>query len=179
MGKLEKKKKEIVIEKRLGCTCASNEEGIVFSIWMFPKNSTMMSPWTCCELNTVNYHYCLIPPPFPTAPSCFTAPPLGLPPLCPHLGLGLPLFLPSPCDVVWLHFSFQHKLCVLPSLPPDPPHPQTHKLLTAIWKVSAITRTVLIRTSWHILAKTCTYGNSIRKRGERGGEKKCKGAQRG
>lgn len=51
-----------------------------------------------------------------------------------------------------------------------------HKLLTAIWNVSGITRTVLIRTSWHILAEACTYGNSIRKRrGEgqgRGIEKK-------
>lgn len=54
-------------------------------------------------------------------------------------------------------------------------NPQTQKLLTAIWKVSGITRTVLIRTSWHILAKTCTYGNSIRKRrGRRGGRAKVK-----
>lgn len=54
-----------------------------------------------------------------------------------------------------------------------------HKLLPAIWKGSGITRTVLIRTSWHFLAKTCTYGNSIRKReGKRRGKEKVKEGHR-
>lgn len=91
-------------------------------------------------------------------------------------------------------FSFLlmlHMLLHPPPLPPPPihfyslsePNPQIHQhtqiLLTDIWRVSGITRTVLIRTSWHILAKTCTYGNSIRKKGEGGREKKWTGAHRG
>lgn len=114
--------------------------------------------------------------------SHFPARPLHLLPLCPHLVLGL-LYL-SPCNVVWLHFFFSTHAAyaATPSPPPihfyslSEPNPQIHQhtqiLLTDIWRVSGITRTVLIRTSWHILAKTCTYGNSIRKKGEGGREKK-------
>lgn len=60
----------------------------------------------------------------------------------------------------------------LPSAFYNPTPKHIHKLLTVIWKVSGITRTILIRTSWYILAKTCMYGNSITmQEGERNSEK--------
>ena len=156
-----------------------------FSYINVPQNSTMMSPWTCCEPNSVNYHYCLIPS---LRPPRLTAPSLHLRPLCPHLVLGLPLFIFRRPMLSGSIFLFNANcVCAPPPANPPPPsssssswaNPQTQKLLTAIWKVSGITRTVLIRTSWHILAKTCTYGNSIRKRqGGRGGQKWKRGTRR-
>lgn len=70
--------------------------------------------------------------------------PTHLLPLRPHLLLGLLFFMSTS------RLSVTH----------------IHKLLTSIWKVSGRTTTVLIRTSWYILAGTCTYGNSIRTGGE-------------
>lgn len=142
-----------------------------FSDINVPQNSTMMSLWTCREPNSVNYHYRLIRSLFPlsrrTSPSLST--------LFPSCSWTYTRHL-SPFGVVWLHFSPLQTACALtPSSPLRNPNTAPniqHKLLTDIWKVSSITARVLIRTSWHILAKTCTYGNSIRKKGERGGEKK-------
>lgn len=157
-----------------------------FSYINVPQNSTMMSLWTCCELKSVNHHYSLSSLRSPNVPSPFyrTALPSSSTRSPPSSSWSLvSSSLAKRCS--WQRvYSLTLPRSQYSANPPQTPSPPSfffpvnpasehiHKLLTAIWKVSGITRTVLIRTSWHILAETCTYGNSIRKReGTGGGER--------
>lgn len=87
---VKKKKNNKKTQAVLEYMCIQWTANSFFRFKCFPPNSTMMSPWTCCEPDSVDYHYRLIPSLFPLSRSI------------PNFLLQT-LYL-SPCKVVWLHF---------------------------------------------------------------------------